>query len=204
MRAATVVTKPDPKKPGARVPMGYGFVEFRSSADAKTALLRMQHSRLDDHSLELKLSSRQSASDSRTKNSRVTSDAQVANHKPASTLMVRNLPFEANKKEVQELFGAFGQLKQVRLPKRAQGSHRGFAFVEFTTKQEATKAMQALQSTHLYGRHLVLQYADVGMSVDGLREKMRTQLASEALPTLAAAPSEKNKGFKDVVDALIL
>lgn len=35
------------------------------------------------------------------------------------------------------------------------GSHRGFAFVEFVTKQEAQNALQALSSTHLYGRHLV-------------------------------------------------
>ena len=35
------------------------------------------------------------------------------------------------------------------------GNHRGFAFVEFVTKQEAQNALQALSSTHLYGRHLV-------------------------------------------------
>lgn len=36
------------------------------------------------------------------------------------------------------------------------GHHRGFAFVEFVTKQEAQNALQALSSTHLYGRHLVI------------------------------------------------
>lgn len=35
------------------------------------------------------------------------------------------------------------------------GSHRGFAFVEYVTKQEAQNALKALSSTHLYGRHLV-------------------------------------------------
>ena len=47
------------------------------------------------------------------------------------------------------------QLKSLRLPKKFDGSHRGFAFVEFTTKQEAQAAVDALASTHLYGRHLV-------------------------------------------------
>ena len=71
------------------------------------------------------------------------------------------MPFEASKKELRELFAAFGQLKtvrpdpspspspspnanpipipnpnQVRLPKKFDGSHRGFAFVEFVSKQE--------------------------------------------------------------------
>lgn len=46
------------------------------------------------------------------------------------------------------------QIKSIRLPKRI-GHHSGFAFVEFGTKQEANNAVQALSSTHLYGRHLV-------------------------------------------------
>jgi RNA recognition motif-containing protein len=46
------------------------------------------------------------------------------------------------------------QIKSLRLPKKF-GNHRGFAFVEYVTKQEAANALQALSSTHLYGRHLV-------------------------------------------------
>lgn len=46
------------------------------------------------------------------------------------------------------------QIKSLRLPKKF-GHHRGFAFVEYVTKQEAQNALQALSSTHLYGRHLV-------------------------------------------------
>ena len=37
------------------------------------------------------------------------------------------------------------------------GKHRGFAFVEYVTKQETKNALQALSNTHLYGRHLVCQ-----------------------------------------------
>ena len=35
------------------------------------------------------------------------------------------------------------------------GGHKGFAFVEYVTKQETQNALQALSSTHLYGRRLV-------------------------------------------------
>jgi RNA recognition motif-containing protein len=48
----------------------------------------------------------------------------------------------------------FGQLKSVRVPKKMDGRARGFAFVDFITKQEAKNAFQSLQDTHLYGRHL--------------------------------------------------
>lgn len=47
------------------------------------------------------------------------------------------------------------QIKSLRLPKKFDGTLRGFAFVEFTTKQDAQTAFESLRNTHLYGRHLV-------------------------------------------------
>jgi len=47
----------------------------------------------------------------------------------------------------------------VRLPKRIDGHTRGFAFIDFMSKQEAKNAFQKLQDTHLYGRHLVIEYS---------------------------------------------
>lgn len=40
---------------------------------------------------------------------------------------------------LSRLFSTFGELKTVRLPKKATGSgnHRGFGFVDFLTKQDA-------------------------------------------------------------------
>jgi multiple RNA-binding domain-containing protein 1 len=46
-----------------------------------------------------------------------------------------------------------------RLPKKFDGNHRGFAFLEFTTKQEAANALDGVGGTHLYGRRLVVEYA---------------------------------------------
>ena len=92
--------------------------------------------------------------------------------------MVRNLAFQANQSEVKELFAAFGQLKTVRLPRKFDGTHRGFAFVEFASKAEAAKAMASLASTHLYGRHLVIEYAEQERSVESMRERMREQMAA--------------------------
>jgi multiple RNA-binding domain-containing protein 1 len=36
------------------------------------------------------------------------------------------------------------------------GSHRGFAFVEYDSLEEAGLAKEALGSSHLYGRKLVI------------------------------------------------
>lgn len=69
-------------------------------------------------------------------------------------------------------------MKAVRLPKKMssseEDSHKGYGFVDFLTSGDAKKAFEALcQSTHLYGRRLVLEWATVGDedNVDALRKR---------------------------------
>ncbi|XP_059141800.1 probable RNA-binding protein 19, partial [Physella acuta] len=165
--SATVSKKKDAKKPGELLSMGYGFVQFMKKTDAKEALKQLQNSMLDGHNLELKISNRTSH--------QVTGRQKQAETKQKSTkILVRNIPFEAKKKEIEELFKVFGELKFVRLPKKLGGTgpHRGFAFVDFVTKEDAKRAFSALcHSTHLYGRRLVLEWAEVEESLDDLRRK---------------------------------
>lgn len=55
-------------------------------------------------------------------------------------ILVRNIPFQANKNEIEELFKAFGEIKALRLPKKltlGADQHRGFAFVDYVTKSDA-------------------------------------------------------------------
>ncbi|KAM7530414.1 hypothetical protein LguiB_033824 [Lonicera macranthoides] len=59
------------------------------------------------------------------------------------------------------------------------GNHRGFAFVEYVTKQEAQNTLQALSNTHLYGRHLVLERAKEGESLEELRARTAAQFTNE-------------------------
>jgi multiple RNA-binding domain-containing protein 1 len=67
----------------------------------------------------------------------------------------------------------------VRLPRKFDGTHRGFAFVDFLTHEEAKAATESLASTHLYGRHLVLEWAAVGESLDSLRTKAAQSLGDD-------------------------
>lgn len=148
--------------------MGYGFVECKTANDAKLAMKKLQGKILDGHALELKLSKRESNS-----NKKIT-----PSKKGGSKLIVRNVPFQATKTELLKLFGSFGQLKNVRMPKKFDGSHRGFAFVDYLTAQEAQAAAASLSKTHLYGRHLVLEWAEDKDDVDTLRQKAKMDLST--------------------------
>ncbi|KAF8299824.1 hypothetical protein TcYC6_0064130 [Trypanosoma cruzi] len=96
--------------------------------------------------------------------------ARQGSHVPpgcdALKLVVKNVPFEATERDIRDLFSAFSEIRSVRLPRKShhfsshrENNHRGFAFVEFLSEEEAKRALETLKATHLYGRHLVLQYA---------------------------------------------
>nr|CAH0113144.1 unnamed protein product [Daphnia galeata] len=170
--SATVARKKDPKNPGQFLSMGYGFIQFLSKKATVTALKELQNSTLDDHTIELKRSNRTENKEETMVTARKTSST---NKEPISSkLLVRNIPFEATTKEVKELFKPFGELKAVRLPKKIAGneSHRGFAFIDFITKQDAKRAFESLSaSTHLYGRRLVLEWAASEDTVEDVRRR---------------------------------
>jgi multiple RNA-binding domain-containing protein 1 len=146
--------------------MGYGFVEFDSQESVRKVLKSLQGTMVDGHALELKLSNKGQESQQES--------SLIKSGKNSTKVMVRNVPFQATRTELLKLFGSFGQLKKVRLPKKFDGSHRGFAFVEYLTGKEAAAAMKSLSRTHLYGRHLVLEWAANDEETDdlqGLRDK---------------------------------
>ncbi|CAH1801245.1 unnamed protein product [Owenia fusiformis] len=170
VKGVKIAKKKDMKNPGKFLSMGYGFVEYKTKASADKSLKKLQHVKLDEHALELKISNRAtvSASDKGPKKK------QEVKKQLTSKILIRNIPFQATVKEVKELFKVFGELKTVRLPKKVggTGTHRGFGFVDFLTKQDAKRAFTAMcHSTHLYGRRLVLEWADTEESVDQLRKK---------------------------------
>ena len=134
---------------------------------------------LDGHALQCKLSTR-GAQPSQSKNHSKKNDKNGSkdNLKPCAKLVVKNLAFEATAKDLRELFGTYGQIKRCRLPKKFDGGHRGFAFVDFVTKQEAVNAREALQNTHLYGRHLILDWGREDDNLEDIRDKAKRSLAN--------------------------
>ncbi|KAJ1967235.1 Multiple RNA-binding domain-containing protein 1 [Dispira parvispora] len=169
LRSALIRRRDDPKRPGNTLSMGFGFVEYDSPETARKALRALQGVVVDGYSLQLKLSERGQATE--ITNSKPDTRAKPKGKKSAK-LIIRNIPFEATKKDIRELFGNYGQIKSLRLPNKFTGGHRGFAFVEFLTAEEATRVMNSLANTHLYGRHLVIEYAEKDTTnLDELRER---------------------------------
>lgn len=182
---ARIQTKPHPQRAdGARLSMGYGFVGFKDVESAKKAMISMQGFALDGHALHVKFAGRGAdEGDSKVK-------GDIASKSRTTKMIVKNIPFEATKKDIRDLFAyvvishlhpntrpklpisSHGHLKSVRLPKKFDSRTRGFAFLDFVTRHDAENAFAALRHTHLLGRHLVIEWADEAeQDLDVLRQK---------------------------------
>jgi multiple RNA-binding domain-containing protein 1 len=159
--SAKVKTRIDPKRPGQALSMGFGFVEFRTTSQARAAISVMNGHKLDDHELVVEFS--RNATD--TAEERRYDDVRKKLEAKKTKVVIKNLPFEASKKDVRSLFGAYGQLRSVRVPKKFDHSTRGFAFADFVSAKEAENAIEALANTHFLGRRLVLEFAS-GDAID--------------------------------------
>ena len=190
--SAKVKTKPDPKKPGQLLSMGFGFLEFRNKSNAQAALAAMDGHRLDGHELLMRISHK--ATDAAEERRKEDQAIKMADRK--TKIIVKNLPFEASKKDIRSLLGSYGQLRSVRVPKRFDSSTRGFAFADFVTAREAETAMNALRDTHLLGRRLVLDFAaedaiDPEQEIEKMQQKVGKQTDKVALQRLAGSGRKK-------------
>lgn len=177
---ARIKTKPDPATPGRTLSMGFGFVGFRTVKEAQQALQARREHVLDGHKLAISFAHRGADKPGAAGDSSKAS--AVKSIKDTTTkLLVKNVPFEATRNDIRQLFryfeivsfrsqslwlnllirlcSAYGQLKSVRLPRKMDNKTRGFAFVEFATRRDAEAAFEALEHIHLLGRHLVLQWS---------------------------------------------
>ena len=78
----------------------------------------------------------------------------------ANCICIKNLPFQATKEDLKELFGVFCKVVDVRVPKKEDGSSRGFAFCVFENNASVEKIIEVFGiSVHLYGRKLIIQKA---------------------------------------------
>lgn len=182
---ARIQTKPDPRRPGARLSMGYGFVGFKSVPAAQTAQKAMDGKVLDGHTLVITFARR---------NAETSTTASSLSSSGSTKILIKNLPFEATKKDIRDLFSSQGQLKSVRLPKKFDNSTRGFGFVEYTTVREAQSAFEALKHTHLLGRHLVLQWSKTATNAEEEIEMQRNKTKSGFVASGADEERADKKG----------
>jgi poly(U)-binding-splicing factor PUF60 len=68
-------------------------------------------------------------------------------------LCVENLHEDVGKGDIKDAFSAFGTIKSITMSKDPKtGKHKGFCFIEYTTPEAATLALETMAVSDLHGR----------------------------------------------------
>ncbi|KAK6496625.1 Multiple RNA-binding domain-containing protein 1 [Arthrobotrys musiformis] len=195
--AARIKMKPDPKNVGKHLSMGYGFVEFKSKVFADAAAAAMNGYFLDGHKLEVRGSHKGDDAAAERKK------ADLRKNAASTKIIIKNLAFEVSEKQIRSLFGQYGKLRSVRVPKKFNRTSRGFGFAQFVSVREAENAMEALRHTHLHGRPLVLEWAkeeakDAEEEIQRLTKKVGRQVESVKFAKLSGAAGRKKFDIEEM------
>ncbi|KAM8936467.1 RNA-binding protein 28 isoform 2-T2 [Lycaon pictus] len=74
-------------------------------------------------------------------------------------LIIRNLSFKCSEDDLKTVFGQYGAVLEVNIPRKPDGKMRGFAFVQFKNLLEAGKALKSMNMKEIKGRTVAVDWA---------------------------------------------
>ncbi|KAL5611730.1 uncharacterized protein BROUX77_001886 [Berkeleyomyces rouxiae] len=126
------------------VSKGYGFVHYETDEAAQQAIKHVNGMLLNDKKVyvgpHIPKKDRQSKFDEMKAN--------------FTNVYVKNIHLDVNDDEFRELFAQFGDVTSSSLARDVEGKNRGFGFVNFTTHESASKAVNELNGKDFRGQDL--------------------------------------------------
>ncbi|KAB8261234.1 hypothetical protein BDV32DRAFT_148792 [Aspergillus pseudonomiae] len=106
---------------------------------------------------------------------------------------VSNVDFKASEPDLKELFSKYGTVELVRLPRKVDGGSKGFGYVVFSTKEEATAALT------MDGQEYRLRTLHVKISAPQSTKRSATTIVSHV--GKSQSPAAEVNGSKASADA---
>uniref|UniRef100_A0A7N0T2P3 RRM domain-containing protein n=1 Tax=Kalanchoe fedtschenkoi TaxID=63787 RepID=A0A7N0T2P3_KALFE len=132
------------------VKSGFAFVYMEDERDADDAVRRLDRREFGAKGRRLRVEwTKQDRGGRRSDDSRKAS----MNSRPSRTLFVINFdPINTRPRDLERHFDSYGKIVNVRI-------RRNFAFVQFDTQEEATRALDATNSSKFMDRIISVEYA---------------------------------------------
>ncbi|XP_022096230.1 LOW QUALITY PROTEIN: squamous cell carcinoma antigen recognized by T-cells 3-like [Acanthaster planci] len=165
---------------------GYCYVEFQEESSVEKAL------KMDRQSVEGRPMYVDRSMDKSTTETKKT--FQYAMKMEKNKLFVSGLPRSATAKQLQELFGQYGKIQNLRIVTYRSGVPKGLAYVDFEQESDAARAVVGADSTVMDGHTI-----SVAISNPPAR-KPKKEDKEEAASEVAESPyPPKSLGAKGVV-----
>ena len=110
-----------------RNPLTKAFIEFETEEQAKAAVEGLQEVEVEGETVKVQLARARGHPDSKQ-------------GRQNRTVYVGNLDYETTEEGLREFFSNHGTVESVSIPTSPEGNQRGFAFVMFSSWQEAREA----------------------------------------------------------------
>lgn len=136
----------------------FGYVEFVNAADAAKAHAAKQGAEIDGRTLNIDFANAKQGAGEKTQDRRKSYGDQTG--EASDTLFVGNMAFECSNEDLSDAFSPHGTILSVRIPTdRETGQPKGFGYVTFSSVEEATAALEALQGGYIARRPVRLDYS---------------------------------------------
>ena len=161
---------------------GFAYVNFSSAEETKSALKR-------DKELLCGRPAYISKHDPDKKASGVGHQFQYSMGIEKNKLYVKDLPQSTSKEDLTKLFGAYGELKDVRLVTYRNGHSKGIAYVEYVNETSASKAI-----VHTDGMKIQDKLISVAISNPPVRKDV--QKPQERISSLGSTSKDNLNGYR--------
>ena len=114
----------------------------------------------------------------------------------SSKIFVGNLPFSVSKDRLGNLFSPFGTVRGINLrTDRNTGRAKGFGFITFTSPEEATNAIEAMNGYVLDGRQLSVNRATNRGEKSGMGSTVKCERIWEMSSPLGKKSNQQQKSW---------
>jgi len=119
---------------------------------------------------------------------------------PGTRLYVGNLFYEVKEEQLKRVFSRFGEVTGVRLVYDNRGYSRGFAYIDFSTIEEAQSAIDSLNMQVFEGRNLIVQFHREKVAAVGGEKRVNPPSDTLFIGNMSYEMSDKdlNELFRDI------
>ena len=110
---------------------------------------------------------------------------------------VGNIPYKCNENDLFEVFGKFGDIVDVVIPRKS-GRSRGFAFIFFRFPENGERAIKEMSKQELMGRRIRVQRARKPKKLKKKKKNEETLPDDEERKITAKKKPKKSHGIKKV------